>query len=92
MFLGMDRSYHAIPWFSPGQVDVHLAAVEGIEAADPLGRVVIAILRMLAKILDVVGAHEHDPAEEWMPEVSAIVGEYARKVLGIPAGTCAVKG
>ena len=93
VFLGLDPRYIPIPWFSPGGgVDDHLACVEGIHATDPEERAAGALDNMLAKILDVVAAHEHEPAEEWMPEVSALVGEYARKVLGIPSGTCAVKG
>jgi len=93
VFLGLDPRYIPIPWFSPGGgVDDHLACVEGIHATDPEERVVMALDNMLRKILDVVAANENVEAAEWMPQVSAIVSEYACKVLGIPAGTCAVKG
>jgi hypothetical protein len=54
ILLGQNPRYITIPWFSPGQIDVHLAKVEALDVTDPESRVFGAITRMLFRVMDIV--------------------------------------
>ena len=88
VFLGDNKRYPGPTWNQPGEVDVYLARVEGIDSKDPIERVAGALINMIVEILELNHTIQQEQAldEQWQWTASEIVRSYAFKIMGLPQG------
>lgn len=89
VFLGKDKQYPGPKWFSPGQIDVHVARRTGIQSKDPVERVAGGLLAMLEELflLSHRVSEEKLIDEQWQGATGEIIEKYANMLLGIPEGS-----
>ncbi len=86
VFLGKDKQYPGPAWFSPGQVDVHVARRAGIQSKDPAERVAGGLLAMMEELFLLSQRVETEQLidEQWQGTTGEIIDKYANMLLGIP--------
>ena len=84
ILLGKDKNFSGPSWFSPGQIDVHVAKLCGYINEEPEQRIAFTLIDLAEGLRGL--AEQKDP--EWQEKSNEILARYTYIFMGIPFELC----